>query len=366
MFQRGGPNRYDEQPAPTDVVVVTPAMAPAESTAPTIPTYTTRNHREWEVAVNKFARWCHPDRPDGTGLLGVVLTATQFAAVDGAAAPFERLRPPADVTNAHTTGKQLAYNVERRAMKDLRQAVFGSVPPGILQNVEGYDHEGTMGSDPITLPTLLAYLRTEYGSLSQQSYDAALAALRAPPQGRLFEEILGAHLTAHAIVRPGEVTKISYLADAIAVTHPDTVRRVRRSYLERYPDITEQRLQGNGHFAQLLRAALRAEEALAAPSQAFADHAAPAPIALATPPARAVPPLPANWETVMRNLVRSEIATIRGPEGPSATAIRRPGGPTAECPFHGPCGHDASQCRVLLAARGGRGDRGRGRGRGRF
>ena len=240
--------------------------APPPPALMSVPTLGPDNCPEWLTAVLETAIQCHPDRPDRTGLAGLVLPADEFARMDGAVSPFRPKEPPQDVTTTAHAQVYNAYATERRAVATLRTVLFASVPQGILASCPGYDHVGSLGTRAISIPELMLHVRGIYGAPSPVRHRLALRTLQTTQEGCSFHELLGIHLSAHAIatacgqpVPEGE--KIRFLLDALGSADRATAMRCHVLYAEANEDYAAHRF---GDFTGKLRGALRATRDTAA------------------------------------------------------------------------------------------------------
>lgn len=336
-------DRFGPEAPADDGGYLHPPAATSDSPAPHIPMHNGRNHWEWETALLCYADWCWSEGPDGTGLTGALLAEAEFLQIDGIQAPFRALNPPTDVTNAATTAKQHLFHSQRRALKNLRQAAFSKVPPGILRDIDGYDLVGTRGWSRIPLPDLLDYLRKEHGAVDYAAYQAAVAMTLVPARPEQpFAEILGMHKQAHAIAASDscknpipETTKVQNLCKVLSAANPDAIRRVHRAFLEKYSVMSDQTFN---RFVDMLRPVLRADQALTTLSSDTACAPATTGQAYAARETRAPP------ADDLRALIRSEIRaalTEQGrPQDRHPQAVRQ----VQYCHTHGVGGHCSSEC----------------------
>jgi len=304
--------------------------------------------RGWEREALSAAIGCHPDRVDGTGLAGLFLHPTDFARLDGADTPFRHTQHPGDAKDA-TGGRLKAYADERRAISAYRTALFGSIPPGVLAGVPGFDH-GPLGHRAIEIPALLEHLRRIYGAPTLERCQDAMAALDEAQGSRSFEELVGDHSGHHAVANScgqalSDLQKIRSFLAALSPSVRDTAQRSYQQYAQGRSDVAAHRFDP---LVATLRTALRA----AADTSVEARAGDANPVALA---ASVRPVASGSTDTVasaLRELTtrvdRLATQVQRGGSRPSSEAtpardIPRPG--DRYCWTHGVGTHASQECR---------------------
>jgi len=289
----------------------------------------------------------YPERPDATGLVGLVLSPAAFAAMHGSQAPYVPLDPPAEVRDAATTFRHHAFAAERRATSLLRTMVFESVPEGILAATPDYDHVGSLGHRGITLVNLMGHLRTIYGTPSVGRHQAALAAIQEPQGTRSLEELIGEHVRQHAIARVcgqpiPEAAQIRSLLASLQPRLRTVASHSYRMYAEGEASFATHRF---APFMVRLRTALRAAEDVG--GDFCPEEPSSTALAARTPfPAR--DPVLVALKDLTARLDRLTVEKKKEGHASPASSSASPSRPRRDAEFcwtHGPGAHASRDCR---------------------
>lgn len=299
-------------------------------------------YQVWESQLLAFSRAVHPDRPPN-GLAALVVTREQYLRLDGAEQHF-RLLEDAQTRDANTRAVHDAYLTEQRAITALRTKIFATVPPGILALHADFDHGSTNGCQAIGTEALLTWLRNRYSRATPADYDAAVAALTRPYDGRRMDQFIGEMFPHFAVAATAgqpfsEFQRIRFLMQAVSANDPyGAFRQATFEYQRTHPNINGQRFSDYGEV--VYNTWLATESVQNLPPVAANPYAPTSSASTATSTAQ---PIAAGIS--VEQLASALAAAV------ASKSLPPPPDKMSYCRFHGQGNHGTQDCRKLAKRR---------------